>query len=105
MASRVDNGGVDKLGDDDVAVGLRDLPGWVRDGDAIRRSYERPSFADGIAFVVRIGFLAEAANHHPDLDIRWRTVHVALSTHEAGGITPRDLDLARQIDAVAADGS
>ncbi len=100
LTSRADNGGVEKLPDDDVEAGLRALPGWSSDGDAIRRSYELPSFADAIAFVVRIGFLAEAANHHPDLDVRWRTVHVTLSTHDAGGITTKDLDLARQIDAL-----
>jgi 4a-hydroxytetrahydrobiopterin dehydratase len=88
---------------DDAAVTdwLSAHPGWERGGDEIRRSYERPSFADAIAFVVRVGFLAEAANHHPDLDMRWRTVVVALTTHDAGGLTARDLDLAAAIDATA----
>jgi 4a-hydroxytetrahydrobiopterin dehydratase len=99
-----DNGGVGKvprLSDDDVEAGLSRLPEWTREGDAIRKSYQRPSFADAIAFVVRVGFLAEAADHHPDLDVRWRTVHVTLSTHDAGGISTKDLELAGQIDALA----
>lgn len=86
---------------DEVADGLRGLPGWSSDGGAIRASYERPSFADAVAFVVRVGFLAEAADHHPDLDVRWRTVHVALTTHDAGGITQKDLELAARIESVA----
>jgi 4a-hydroxytetrahydrobiopterin dehydratase len=95
---RADNGGVAKLTDDEIRGGLSSLPQWTREGDAIRRSYTLPSFPDAIAFVVRVGFLAEAADHHPDFDVRWRTVHVSLSTHDAGGITTKDLDLARQID-------
>jgi 4a-hydroxytetrahydrobiopterin dehydratase len=86
---------------DDVADRLRALPRWRVDGDTIRASYECPSFADAVAFVVRVGFLAEAADHHPDLDVRWRTVHVALTTHDSGGITEADLALAGRIDAVA----
>jgi len=96
-----DNGRVAKLSDDEIETALSGRPGWSRDGNAIRTSYERASFPDAIAFVVRIGYLAEAADHHPDLDVRWRTVHVILSTHDAGGITGKDFDLAQQIDAVA----
>jgi 4a-hydroxytetrahydrobiopterin dehydratase len=89
------------LADDAVERRLGEIPEWAREGDEIRRSFTCDSFADAIAFVVRIGFLAEAANHHPDLDIRWRTVHVALSTHDAGGLTDNDFDLAREIDSAA----
>lgn len=96
----VDNGDVATLSDAEVTNGLERLPGWARDGDAIRKSFQLASFADAVAFVVRIGFLAEAANHHPDLDVRWRTVHVALTTHDQGGITGKDLDLAAAIEAV-----
>ncbi|HZR11718.1 MAG TPA: 4a-hydroxytetrahydrobiopterin dehydratase [Acidimicrobiia bacterium] len=90
-----------KLSDEQVRAALEGLPGWERDGDAIRSSIGLPSFADAIAFVVRVGFLAEAANHHPDLDVRWRTVHVTLTTHDAGGITDKDIDLARAIHGAA----
>ncbi len=90
-----------KLTDDEITRGLASRQGWERVGDEIRRSFSRASFADAIALVVRIGFLAEAADHHPDLDIRWRTVNVALTSHDAGGLTQRDLDLAAQIDDAA----
>jgi 4a-hydroxytetrahydrobiopterin dehydratase len=89
------------LDDGQVREALAGLNGWARDGDTIVKQYERASFPDAVAFVVRIGFLAERADHHPDLDIRWRKVRVALSTHDAGGITEKDLDLAREIEGVA----
>jgi 4a-hydroxytetrahydrobiopterin dehydratase len=88
------------LSDSEIATGLATLSGWERDGDTIVKHYERSSFPDAIAFVVRIGFLAEKADHHPDLDVRWRTVRVVLSSHDAGGITERDLSLARQIESI-----
>ena len=85
------------LSDADVATALGDLPGWERAGDEIVRTFECKSFPDAIAFVVRIGFCAERADHHPDLDIRWRKVRAALTTHDAGGLTDLDVELARQI--------
>jgi 4a-hydroxytetrahydrobiopterin dehydratase len=90
-----------KLSDQDVTAALAGLPGWERAGDEIVKTYERASFPAAIAFVVRIGFLAEAADHHPDLDIRWRKVRVALTTHDAGGLSELDMQLAQQIDAEA----
>jgi len=97
----VDNGVVTRLADHEIDSGLETLPGWTRVGDEITREYRLPSFADAVAFVVQIGFMAEAADHHPDLDIRWRTVRIALSTHSEGGITPKDLELAGQIEIAA----
>src|SRR5256885_17259433 len=88
------------LPDADVQAALAFLPGWGRLVNVIEKTFECPSFADAIAFVVRIGFLAEAANHHPDIDIRWRNVRVALSTHDAGGITAKDVELAGAIEEV-----
>lgn len=78
----------------------RELTGWRREDRGIRKRYRRATFPEAIQFVVRLGELAEAANHHPDIDIRWRNVIVYLTTHEAGGVTALDLDLARQIDAL-----
>jgi 4a-hydroxytetrahydrobiopterin dehydratase len=89
------------LSDADIDAALGKLGGWVREGDEIVKTYECASFPDAIAFVVRIGFFAEKADHHPDLDIRWRKVRVALTTHDAGGLTQRDFDLAAQIESVA----
>ncbi len=91
-----------RLDDEAVAEWLPAHSGWDRHGDEIIKQFECASFPDAIAFVVRIGFLAEAANHHPDLDLRWRKVLVALTTHDAGGLTGLDLELAEGIDAAAA---
>jgi 4a-hydroxytetrahydrobiopterin dehydratase len=90
------------LPDADVTAALGSLPGWTREGDELVRTVDCASFADAIAFVVRIGFFAEAADHHPDLDIRWRSVRVALTTHDAGGVTQLDVDLAGRIGEVSA---
>jgi 4a-hydroxytetrahydrobiopterin dehydratase len=98
---RVENAGVPRLSDTDIETALGGLPGWVREGDAIVRTYELPTFADAVSFVVRIGFLAEKADHHPDLDVRWRSVRVLLTSHDAGGITERDVRIAGAVDGVA----
>jgi len=92
---------VSTLSDDEIRAGLAVLPGWERRDDEIEKTYELPSFPAAIAFVTRIGFLAERANHHPDLDVRWRKVRVVLSTHSEGGITGKDLALAGEIEGVA----
>jgi 4a-hydroxytetrahydrobiopterin dehydratase len=93
---------VARLSDDEIRSGLEKLPGWGRGDDEIEKTYELASFPDAVAFVTRVGFLAEKANHHPDLDVRWRNVRVVLSTHDEGGITGRDLALAGEIESVAA---
>lgn len=98
------NGVMALLSDDEVTTGLSGLPGWERSGDEIVKTFQLPTFPDAIAFVTRVGFFAEQANHHPDLDIRWRNVRVALSTHEAGGLTEKDLALAGEIEGVAPSG-
>lgn len=85
----------------EITSALDVLPGWLHAGDEIEKTFECDSFPDAIAFVVRIGFFAEKADHHPDLDVRWRKVRVALTTHDAGGLTDKDVDLARQIEGAA----
>ncbi|MCY7341289.1 MAG: 4a-hydroxytetrahydrobiopterin dehydratase [Pseudonocardia sp.] len=84
---------------DDVAVtaALRDLPGWERDGDSLVRTASLPSFPVAIAVVDRVAEIAEAADHHPDIDIRWRTLTFRCSTHDTGGITALDVTLAGAI--------
>ena len=89
-----------RLSDDEVETALAARDGWAREGDEIVRTYELESFPAVIELVRRIADLAEAADHHPDLDIRYRKLRVALSTHDAGGLTERDFDLAAQIDAL-----
>ena len=88
------------LADAEISEALEALTGWARAGDEIVKTFECPTFADAIAFVVRVGFLAERADHHPDIDVRWRNVRIALTTHSARGLTNRDLDLAAEIEAI-----
>jgi 4a-hydroxytetrahydrobiopterin dehydratase len=90
------------LDDEEIMRQLGDLPGWTRDGDTIRASFEAPAFLDGIRLVHEVALAAEAMNHHPDIDIRWRTVEFALSTHSEGGLTQLDIELAHQISREAA---
>lgn len=77
---------------------LASLPGWERQGDAIRRTYRLASFRDAVFFVNVVAGLAEAMNHHPDVDIRYRQVTLVLTTHSAGGLTGLDFDLAEAIN-------
>jgi len=81
---------------------LQHLPGWAADGEAISRTYQAPDFLTGVQMVVEVASAAEHMNHHPDIDIRWRTVHFRLSTHSAGGVTQLDIELAHLIDSIAA---
>ena len=90
------------LSPDQLAAELALLSGWTGDTSALRRSIECASFPAAIAVVDAVAIAAEAADHHPDIDIRWRTLHFTLSTHDAGGVTELDIALAREIDAAAA---
>ena len=83
---------------DDALLSLKD---WKREEGGLRKRFRRASFPDAIAFVGRVAELAEADQHHPDIDIRYRNVILFLTTHEAGGVTEMDLALARQIEDVA----
>ena len=90
------------LSDEEIERQLHDLPGWARDGDSIRAVYEAPDFPTAIRLVDEVAAEAEDMNHHPDIDIRWRTLTFGLSTHSAGGVTVLDLELARRISEIAA---
>jgi 4a-hydroxytetrahydrobiopterin dehydratase len=87
-----------RLSPDELAAALSGLPLWSGNGDGIRRRVELPGFPDAVAALVRIGFVAEQMDHHPDVDLRWRTLHLTLVTHSAGGVTELDLELARRVD-------
>jgi 4a-hydroxytetrahydrobiopterin dehydratase len=76
--------------------------GWARDGDGIAREYELADFSAALGFVVRIGLVAEKRDHHPDIALSWGKARVYWSTHDAGGITQLDLDLAVATDALFA---
>ena len=89
-----------RLSDLEIQRSLGTLPGWSRRADVLTKTFTWPTFAQGIAFVTRVAKAADAMNHHPDIDIRYTKVTCALSTHDAGGITERDLELAREIEGV-----
>ena len=76
-------------------------PKWREQKQVISRTFEFPTFAEGIRFVNRVAEAADAADHHPDIDIRYNRITLALSTHDAGGLTFRDTQLAEKIDALA----
>ena len=88
------------LSDEQVDAALPELKGWERKDGALRRSIKFPAFLDGIDAVRRVGERAEQKDHHPDIDIRWRTVTFALVTHSEGGITDKDLEMAKEIDGI-----
>jgi 4a-hydroxytetrahydrobiopterin dehydratase len=87
----------------DIAIQreLGSLRGWSRRGDTLTKTYTWRTFPDGIAFVERIAQVAERSQHHPDIDIRYTKVTCTLSTHDAGGITEKDIQLAREIETAA----
>ena len=87
-----------KLSDLEIQRSLGRLPGWSRRGDALTKTYTFPTFADGIAFVTRVAKAADARNHHPDIDIRYTKITCLLTTHDAGGITESDRELAEAIE-------
>ena len=88
----------------DIAIqrGLGQLqPGWTRKGDMITKTFQFNTFPAGINFVVRVAQAAETAGHHPDIDIRYTKITCGLTTHDSGGITQKDLDMANEIDFAA----
>jgi 4a-hydroxytetrahydrobiopterin dehydratase len=90
-----------KLAISELEQRLTGLPGWALHGDAIARQYAFKTFPDAIAFVTRLAFVAEAADHHPDLAVNYRKVTVRWSTHSEGGVTEKDFEGARQSDMMA----
>jgi 4a-hydroxytetrahydrobiopterin dehydratase len=91
----------ERLSDIAIQRELGTLPGWSRRGDVITKTFQFREFLTGIDFVNAVAKAAEAADHHPDIDIRYTKITFALSTHSAGGITQKDLDLAKRIEAAA----
>src|SRR5688572_19188645 len=88
------------LSDQEVESALASLPGWARENDALTRTFTLPSFSDAMRFVNHVADEAERADHHPDMMISYRRVTFRLSSHDAGGITQRDIRLAARIDAL-----
>lgn len=91
-----------KLDPATVDAWLQRHPTWAREGEALVRTFQLPDFAAALAFAVRVGMTAEKRDHHPDILIGWGKARVLWTTHDAGGITELDLDLAQATDALAA---
>ena len=94
----------EKLNTQSIQAWIKARSGWSRKSNALVKEYKFSSFRDSIVFVSRIATLADDADHHPDIDIRFSKVHIMLSTHSAGGITEKDLKLAEQIDFATSAG-
>jgi 4a-hydroxytetrahydrobiopterin dehydratase len=92
---------VERLSNEEIVQALAKLPGWSRDGDEIRKQYAFADFLGSIAFVGEVAKLAEAAGHHPDITINYNKVTLAMTTHDAGGLSERDVSLASQVDAIS----
>jgi 4a-hydroxytetrahydrobiopterin dehydratase len=84
-----------------IATALLALPDWRRNGETISRIFVFQDFPAAMKFVEAVGEAAERGQHHPDIDIRWNKVTLALTTHDSGGLTEKDFALARQCDALA----
>lgn len=87
---------------EEIRAQLDTLPDWAGDTVALRRTVEFPDFPRAISAVVGVADVAEEMDHHPDMDIRWRTITFSLATHSAGGVTQQDVELAHRISAIAA---
>jgi 4a-hydroxytetrahydrobiopterin dehydratase len=88
------------LSEDDIGTELASLPAWTRAGDSITCTVTRADFKTALLYVGAVAYLAEQANHHPDVLIQWNKVTLTLSSHSAGGLTGADFALARQISAL-----
>ena len=89
-----------KLSADEVVERLEGLNEWIVESDVIMKRFEFPNFAASLAFVNKVGELAEAADHHPDIKLGWGYAEFAMTTHDRGGLTDFDFDLARKIDSL-----
>jgi 4a-hydroxytetrahydrobiopterin dehydratase len=90
-----------KITTDEARARLQKLPGWALDGDAITRQFTFGGFPEAVAFVVRLAFEAEAADHHPDILVNYKRVRLTYSTHSEGGLTEKDFAGAQRATALA----
>lgn len=94
--------GQERLSDIAIQRGLGSLPGWSRKGEVLSKTFQFDTFPAAINFVNRVAEAAETAQHHPDIDIRYTKVSCTVTTHDAGGITQKDLRMAAEIEFAAA---
>ncbi len=89
------------LSEAEISAGLEDLDGWARDDNKLVKEFKFDSYLAGVAFASAVGVLCEGANHHPDMSIGWRRVHVSFTTHDAGNqLSGKDFEAAAAIDAL-----
>jgi 4a-hydroxytetrahydrobiopterin dehydratase len=93
-------GAMELLTEGQLADELATVPAWTRNDAEISMRAERADFRDALLYVNAVGYLAERANHHPDIAVAWNKVTLSLSTHSAGGLTANDFALAREISAL-----
>jgi 4a-hydroxytetrahydrobiopterin dehydratase len=93
-----------KLTDAEIEIAMRDLPDWQIEDGKLVRDYTFADFVAAMEFVTKVAAVAESANHHPDIDIRYNQVRLGLISHDSGGLTRRDVKLAARIDADVATG-
>jgi 4a-hydroxytetrahydrobiopterin dehydratase len=91
----------EKLSADEIDLRLKELNGWSRQGEKLTKRFEFANFAESLAFVNRVGEIAEAADHHPDIKFGWGYTEIETTTHDRGGITDVDFALGKQIDAAS----
>jgi 4a-hydroxytetrahydrobiopterin dehydratase len=89
------------LTEDEITGRMAGVPGWTRQGDSIVTTVTQSDFKEAMFFVGAVAYVAERANHHPDILIEWNKVTLTLSTHSAGGLTGADFDLAGAISALS----
>jgi 4a-hydroxytetrahydrobiopterin dehydratase len=94
---------IPKLTEFQVESGLKNLLGWQRRGGSITQEFHFESFPEGIAFVDRVAVIAESVQHHPDIEIHYTRVRFTLTTHDSGGLTQADLDVAAAISAATSE--
>jgi 4a-hydroxytetrahydrobiopterin dehydratase len=92
---------MDLLTETQISAELAELPAWTRQGNEITTTTVRKDFRDALLYLGAVAYLAETANHHPDITIQWNKVTLTLSTHSAGGLTANDFALARQISSLS----
>ena len=90
-----------KLSEEEITEHLAKLPGWSRTGEEITKTYEFKDFSHALGFVNQVGEAAESVQHHPDIDVRYNKVTLMLTTHDSGGLTRNDVDLAAACDDYA----
>ena len=94
---------IEKYSEKQIEAGLADLPEWTQNGDSIQRTFSFDDFVQAMGFVSRVAERAEAVQHHPDILVRYNKVTLTLSTHDAGGISGKDLGFAEDCDGMLAN--